>query len=55
MNKHLCLVCGYVFDESSGAPEEGIKPGTHWEDLPRDWVCPECGARKDDFQPLEQQ
>ena len=51
--KYLCLLCGYVYDEEKGSPEEGIEPGTRWEDLADDWVCPECGAMKDDFEMIE--
>ncbi len=45
-----CLVCGWVYDEAKGDPEEGIAPGTRWEDIPADWTCPECGVGKDDFE-----
>ncbi|WOX05913.1 FAD-dependent oxidoreductase [Microbulbifer pacificus] len=48
-----CLVCGWVYDESKGAPEDGIPPGTRWEDVPKDWQCPECGVGKDDFEMVE--
>ena len=44
-----CMVCGWVYDEAKGAPEEGIAPGTRWEDIPDDWTCPECGVGKEDF------
>lgn len=50
MNKYECMVCGYVYDEALGIPEEGIAPGTKWEDLPADWACPLCGATKDEFE-----
>ena len=46
----MCLICGWVYDEAAGLPEEGIAPGTRWEDVPMNWTCPECGARKDDFE-----
>ena len=46
----MCLICGWVYDEAAGAPEEGIAPGTRWADVPMNWTCPECGARKDDFE-----
>lgn len=49
MGKYACSVCGYVYDEASGIPEAGIAPGTKWEDLPDDWVCPICGATKAEF------
>jgi rubredoxin len=45
----MCLLCGWVYDETRGAPEEGIAPGTAWEDVPDDWMCPDCGAVKADF------
>ena len=43
----MCLICGWIYDEAAGLPEEGIAPGTRWEDVPMNWVCPECGARKE--------
>ena len=46
----LCLLCGWIYDEAAGLPDEGIAPGTRWEDVPMNWTCPECGARKDDFE-----
>jgi len=46
----MCLICGWIYDEAAGLPEEGIAPGTRWEDVPMNWTCPECGARKDDFE-----
>jgi rubredoxin len=49
----MCLVCGWVYDESAGLPEEGIVPGTRWDDVPPNWTCPECGARKEDFEMVE--
>ena len=49
----MCLICGWVYDEAAGVPEEGIAPGTRWEDVPMNWTCPECGARKDDFEMVE--
>ena len=48
MDKYVCTICGYVYDPSEG--EEGIPPGTPFEDLPDDWVCPLCGAGKDQFE-----
>ena len=53
MKKYMCLICGWIYDEETGAPEEGIPPGTRWEDVPPNWTCPECGARKDDFEMVE--
>ena len=49
----MCLICGWVYDEAAGLPEEGIAPGTRSEDVPMNWTCPECGARKDDFEMVE--
>jgi rubredoxin len=49
----MCLICGFIYDEASGIPEEGIPPGTRWEDVPLNRVCPECGARKFDFEMVE--
>jgi rubredoxin len=50
MKKYTCGVCGYVYDEAKGDPDNGVAPGTKWEDLPKDWVCPVCGASKDEFE-----
>jgi len=44
-----CRICGFIYDESEGLPDEGIAPGTRWEDVPEDWECPECGVGKDEF------
>jgi rubredoxin len=44
-----CQQCGYEYDEAEGWPEDGIEPGTKWEDIPDDWSCPDCGAAKADF------
>ena len=45
----MCVVCGFIYDEAQGLPEEGIAPGTRWEDVPETWTCPDCGVTKDDF------
>jgi len=50
MQKWKCTVCGYVYDPEQGDPDSDIEPGTDFEDLPDDWVCPECGANKDAFE-----
>ena len=50
MKQMVCSVCTYTYDEARGIPEAGIAPGTKWEDLPDDWVCPRCGASKDEFE-----
>jgi len=51
--KYVCLLCGFVYDEEKGYPEDGIKSGTRWVDLPENWQCPECGAMKSDFAMVE--
>ena len=53
MKKYECMMCGYIYDESLGDPDEGIAPGTAWDDIPEDWYCPVCGARKEDFEMVE--
>ncbi len=50
MEKWVCVVCGYVYDEEAGDPDSGIAPGTKFEDIPEDWVCPLCGVGKDQFE-----
>lgn len=52
MTKYRC-VCGYVYDPAKGDLDHGIKPGTTFEDLPADWVCPDCGLGKDHFEAVE--
>jgi len=49
MDKWVCTVCGYIYDPESGDPDANVEPGTPFEDLPEDWVCPICGAAKDLF------
>ena len=49
MARWECIICGYVYDEVAGAPDDGIEPGTRWGDVPEDWLCPDCGAVKEDF------
>jgi len=49
MKRYVCDVCGYVYDEATGDPENNIAAGTKFEDLPEDWVCPLCGASKSEF------
>ncbi len=49
----MCLICGWIYDEAAGAPADGIAPGTPWADVPMNWVCPECGARKEDFEMIQ--
>lgn len=50
MQKYRCTVCGYVYDPEAGDPDSGINPGTSFESLPDNWVCPVCGAPKDAFE-----
>ncbi len=52
MKKWQCMFCAYIYDEEKGWPEEGISPGTKFEDIPDDWYCPECGVCKADFMEL---
>lgn len=54
MKKYVCDVCGWVYDPAVGDPDNGIAPGTAFEDLPDDWVCPLCGVGKDEFSPVEE-
>jgi len=54
MRKYECSYCGHVYDEAKGIPENGIPPGTKWEDLPANWVCPLCGAPKSAFALVEE-
>ncbi|MFA7661721.1 MAG: rubredoxin [Anaerovoracaceae bacterium] len=49
MKKYVCNLCGYVYDEAAGDPDNGVAAGTKWEDVPEDWVCPLCGAPKEEF------
>lgn len=53
MKKYECIVCGYVYDEAQGWPDDGIPAGTKWEDIPDDWVCPDCGVGKEDFELIQ--
>jgi rubredoxin-NAD+ reductase len=54
MSKWECIVCGLIYDEKEGWPDDGIAPGTKWEDVPEDWLCPDCGVGKEDFELLEE-
>jgi rubredoxin len=53
MQKYVCDVCGYIYDPQEGDPDNGVAPGTKFADIPEDWVCPMCGALKEDFSPEE--
>ncbi|MCX7110208.1 MAG: rubredoxin [Proteobacteria bacterium] len=48
--RYLCVVCGFIYDEELGDPDSNLQAGTRWVDIPEDWVCPDCGASKDDFE-----
>lgn len=48
--KYICLLCGFMYDEAEGWPQDGIPAGTRWEDISDDWTCPDCGAMKSDFE-----
>lgn len=50
MKAYMCVICGFVYDEAKGVPEQGIPPGTKWADVPENWTCPDCGASKSDFE-----
>ena len=54
MRKWECIVCGLIYDEAEGWPDDGIEPGTRWEDVPADWLCPDCGVGKEDFELIEE-
>jgi len=54
MAKYKCSVCGYIYDPELGDPDGGIKPGTRFEEIPDDWVCPVCGASKDQFEKIKE-
>ena len=49
----MCLICGWIYDEAAGDPEHDIAPGTSWAAVPMNWTCPECGARKEDFEMIQ--
>jgi rubredoxin len=53
MQKYECIACGYIYDPEKGDPTQDIAPGTAFEDLPDDWVCPDCGVGKDMFEPMD--
>ena len=53
MKKYVCDVCGYIYDEEIGDPDNGVEAGTTWEDVPEDFLCPLCGVGKDEFSEVE--
>lgn len=50
MQKYICTMCDYVYDPEIGDPDNGVAPGTKFEDLPDDWTCPDCGEEKEEFE-----
>jgi len=54
MKKYRCIMCTYIYDPAVGDPENGVVPGTSFEDIPEGWVCPDCGAGKDEFEPIDE-
>lgn len=53
MKTYLCIVCGFIYDEATGRPEDGFAAGTRWADIPESWSCPDCGVAKSDFEIVE--
>jgi rubredoxin len=53
MRKYRCTLCDYIYDPAKGDPDNGVAPGTPWEKLPDGWLCPDCGADKDAFEPVD--
>ena len=53
MKTYMCVICGFIYDEAAGYPADGIEPGTRWEEVPPNWTCPDCSARKEDFEMVE--
>lgn len=49
----MCLTCGFIYHEALGMPDDGVPAGTRWDDVPLNWTCPDCGARKIDFEMVE--
>jgi rubredoxin len=54
MQKWRCTICDYVYDPEVGDPDNGVEPGTAFDDIPDDWVCPDCGVEKDMFEPYDE-
>lgn len=54
MKKYVCVVCGYIYDPSEGDPDNGVQPGTAFENIPDDWTCPLCGVGKDQFEEAQE-
>ena len=51
--RYICVSCGFIYDPTEGDPDGGVPPGTEFDDIPNDWFCPVCGARKRDFELLD--
>ena len=49
----MCVICGFIYEESEGFPDDGIEAGTRWEDVPDSWLCPDCGVMKEDFEMVD--
>ena len=49
----MCLICGWIYDEAVGDPDSGLPAGTPWDQVPLNWACPDCGARKEDFEMVQ--
>ena len=54
MKKYRCIECSWIYNPKTGSPDDGIAPGTAFEDLPEDWTCPLCGVGKDLFEPIDE-
>ena len=52
--KYECVICGFIYDEAEGMPDDGFPKGTKWADIPEDWECPDCGISKSDFDLYEE-
>ena len=52
--KYRCILCSYIYDPAAGDPDNGVVPGTAFEHLPDEWVCPDCGAGKEEFEPVDE-
>lgn len=53
MKAYMCVICGYIYEVEKGDPDNGVPPGTPWEEIPLSWRCPDCGADKEDFEMVE--
>lgn len=53
MKRYQCIICGWIYEQAIGVPEDGIAAGTAWEDIPDSWTCPDCGVSKTDFEMIE--